>query len=85
MAGSFKHKIGINEVSLKNNNIWKAVLAEFLGTFILNFFGCLSCTTGNITAISLAFGLAVFMVVMVSLFKIKMILFLENQTTSCCD
>lgn len=66
MAGSFKHKIGINEVSLKNNNIWKAVLAEFLGTFILNFFGCLSCTTGNLTAISLAFGLAVFMVVMVS-------------------
>lgn len=68
MAGSFKHKIGINEVSLKNNNIWKAVLAEFLGTFILNFFGCLSCTTGNLTAISLSFGLAVFMVVMVSYF-----------------
>lgn len=68
MAGSFKHKIGINEVSLKNNNIWKAVLAEFLGTFILNFFGVLSCTSNDKTAISLAFGLAVFMVVMVSLF-----------------
>ena len=39
-----------------------------LGIFILNFFGCAACThaNGDKTLIALAFGLSVFMAVMVS-------------------
>lgn len=60
------YKIGMDELSGKSSNIWKAVLAEFVGIFILNFFGCAACThaAGDKTLISLTFGLSVFMVVM---------------------
>lgn len=61
------YKLGMDELSgNKSTNIWKAVLAEFVGIFILNFFGCAACThaAGDKTLISLAFGLSVFMVVM---------------------
>ncbi|XP_055641053.1 aquaporin AQPAe.a isoform X1 [Toxorhynchites rutilus septentrionalis] len=60
------YKIGMEELSAKSANIWKAMLAEFIGILILNFFGCAACThaAGDKTLISLAFGLSVFMVVM---------------------
>ncbi|KAL9692383.1 hypothetical protein quinque_000049 [Culex quinquefasciatus] len=63
------YKLGMDELSGKSTNIWKAVLAEFVGIFILNFFGCAACThaAGDKTLISLAFGLSVFMVVMAAL------------------
>lgn len=61
---SFKYKLGINELSSKKHRIWNALIAEFVGIFFLNFFGCASCTHGDKTMISFAFGLAVFMAVM---------------------
>jgi aquaporin related protein len=66
MAGSLSKKLGFNEFSSKSNNLWRALTAEFVGIFILNFFGCAACThaNGDKTLISLAFGLSVFMAVM---------------------
>ncbi|KAG4071593.1 hypothetical protein HA402_011747 [Bradysia odoriphaga] len=61
---SFKYKLGINELSSKKQRIWNALIAEFVGIFFLNFFGCASCTSNDKTMISFAFGLAVFMAVM---------------------
>ncbi|KAJ6627581.1 Aquaporin [Pseudolycoriella hygida] len=61
---SFKYKLGINELKAKKHGIWNALIAEFVGIFLLNFFGCASCTHGDKTMISFAFGLAVFMAVM---------------------
>lgn len=61
------YKLGMDELSgHSSNSIWKALVAEFVGIFILNFFGCAACThaAGDKTLISLAFGLSVFMVVM---------------------
>lgn len=61
------YRLGMDELSGKSSNsIWKALVAEFIGIFILNFFGCAACThaAGDKTLISLAFGLSVFMVVM---------------------
>ncbi|CRL01020.1 CLUMA_CG014415, isoform A [Clunio marinus] len=58
-----KYTIGINELKDKSHNLWKSVLAEFIGIFILCFFSCAACTqsNGDLTLISLAFGLSVFM------------------------
>ncbi|XP_062707372.1 aquaporin AQPAe.a [Aedes albopictus] len=61
------YKLGMDELSGRSSNsVWKALVAEFIGIFILNFFGCAACThaAGDKTLISLAFGLSVFMVVM---------------------
>lgn len=58
--------LGTEELSNKSSGLWRALLAEFVGIFILNFFACAACThaNGDKTLISLAFGLSVFMVVM---------------------
>ncbi|XP_044761138.1 aquaporin AQPAn.G [Coccinella septempunctata] len=66
--GKFKESLGINELTQKKGGIWKALLAEFLGTLLLNFFGCASCvnlknTTTNFVLIGLTFGLTIFIVV----------------------
>lgn len=61
---SFKYKLGINEFSSKKQRIWNALIAEFVGIFFLNFFGCATCFQDSNTMISFAFGLAVFMAVM---------------------
>lgn len=63
-----KYTFGANELRSKSNNLWKAILAEFIGIFILNFFSCAACTQsgGDKVLISLAFGLSVFMAAMVS-------------------
>jgi len=64
MSGSFKYKLGINELSSSKYRLPNALLAEFVGIFCINFFACSSCTFGDKTMISLAFGLIVFVVVM---------------------
>lgn len=62
------YKIGGEELTAKSHNLWKSILAEFIGIFILNFFSCAACTQSNndLVLISLAFGLSVFMAAMVS-------------------
>ncbi|XP_035735216.1 aquaporin AQPAn.G-like isoform X2 [Vespa mandarinia] len=54
-----KGAIGANELTDKQSGLYRALLAEFLGTMLLNFFGCGSVVTKNVVAISLAFGLTV--------------------------
>uniref|UniRef100_T1IS40 Aquaporin n=1 Tax=Strigamia maritima TaxID=126957 RepID=T1IS40_STRMM len=53
--------LGCNE--LKKANIWKSLIAEFIGTFFLVLVGCGSCIGWSITAdlvqIALAFGVTV--------------------------
>lgn len=45
---------------IKESSFWLAVLAEFLGTFLLVLFGCGSCGYGdNLVSIALGFGLTV--------------------------
>lgn len=69
---TMKYTLGANELTSKSHNLWKSILAEFIGIFILNFFACAACTqsqsgsTQDLTLISLAFGLSVFMAAMVS-------------------
>jgi aquaporin rerated protein, invertebrate len=63
-----KYTLGASELTSKASNLWKAILAEFIGIFILNFFSCGACvqSNGDLVQISLAFGLSVFMAAMVS-------------------
>lgn len=65
-AMAFKYTLGVNET--KSNNLWRSILAEFIGIFILNFFSCAACSQSknDYVLISLAFGLSVFMAAMVS-------------------
>ncbi|KAF5279525.1 hypothetical protein FQR65_LT03347 [Abscondita terminalis] len=71
MAGGLNEKLGINEFKTKREGIWKALLAEFIGNILLNYFGCASCVlikpgieNPNLVLIALTFGLTVFIVVM---------------------
>lgn len=61
-----KYTLGANELTAKTHNLWKSILAEFIGIFILNFFSCAACSQskGDFVLISLAFGLSVFMAAM---------------------
>jgi len=67
MAGpGIKEKLGVEEI---NRGIWKALLAEFLGNLLLNFYGCASCV-GNgegkdAVLIALTFGLVIMAIVQV--------------------
>jgi len=64
MGFNFAEMSGLTEL-LKDRNVWKAFLAEFLGTLILVLVGCGSCTNWgdgkgpSIVQISLAFGITV--------------------------
>ncbi|XP_015599465.1 aquaporin isoform X2 [Cephus cinctus] len=51
--------LGVHELMDKKAGLYRALFAEFLGTMLLNFFGCGSVATNNVLAISFAFGLAV--------------------------
>lgn len=67
---NFKETLGINEITQKKHGIWKALLAEFLGNLLLNFFGCASVAClkegeNSFVLIALAFGLTIFIVVQV--------------------
>lgn len=56
---NLKNALGTEELTDKKVGLPRALLAEFLGTLLLNFFGCGAVLTGNVVAISLAFGLVV--------------------------
>lgn len=56
---NLKSALGADELTDKKVGLPRALLAEFLGTLLLNFFGCGSVVTGSVVAISLAFGLVV--------------------------
>ncbi|XP_076233012.1 aquaporin AQPAn.G isoform X2 [Calliopsis andreniformis] len=56
---NLKGALGVSELTDKKAGLYRALVAEFLGTMLLNFFGCGSVITGNVVAISLAFGLTV--------------------------
>ncbi|XP_012224004.1 aquaporin AQPAe.a isoform X2 [Linepithema humile] len=56
---NLRNALGTDELTDKKAGLPRALLAEFLGTLLLNFFGCGAVMTGNIVAISLAFGLVV--------------------------
>lgn len=56
---NLKEALGTAELTNKKAGLYRALIAEFLGTLLLNFFGCGSVVTGNVVAISLAFGLTV--------------------------
>lgn len=71
--GNFREVLGINEVSSPKviNQLWKALLAEFLGNFLLNFFGCGSVVVTvfstenkpNFVFVALTFGFVIFVCV----------------------
>lgn len=56
---SLKSALGVHELTDKKSNLWRSLIAEFIGTMLLNFFGCGSVVTGDVVAVALAFGLAV--------------------------
>lgn len=56
---NLKSALGVEELTDKKAGLPRALLAEFLGTLLLNFFGCGAVMTKDIVAISLAFGLTV--------------------------
>jgi aquaporin related protein len=68
MAGvGIKEKLGVEEIT---RGIWKALLAEFLGNLLLNFYGCASCISIGEGAtdpvlVSLTFGLVIMAIVQV--------------------
>lgn len=73
MAGKLKERLGISEITAKDSILWKALLAEFVGNVILNFFGCASCihidpsSPADLVLIALSFGLAVFVIIQVNI------------------
>jgi len=64
MGFSFAEMSGLTEI-MRDRNVWKALVAEFLGTLVLVFVGCGSCIGWgegqgpSIVQISLAFGITV--------------------------
>ncbi|XP_031787718.1 aquaporin AQPAn.G isoform X1 [Nasonia vitripennis] len=56
---SLRNILGAQELTDKKSNLYRALVAEFLGTMLLNFFGCGSAITGDTLAISFSFGLTV--------------------------
>lgn len=56
---SLRNALGAHELTDKKSGLYRALFAEFLGTLLLNFFGCGAVMTDNVVAISLAFGIAV--------------------------
>ncbi|XP_059621773.1 aquaporin-like [Phlebotomus argentipes] len=57
-------KWGFEEISAhKRPKLLRALLAEFLGIFMLNLFGCIAATCGDPAVISIAFGFEVFMII----------------------
>ncbi|XP_046417405.1 aquaporin AQPAn.G-like isoform X2 [Neodiprion fabricii] len=62
--GGIKAILGVKELSDRKAGLYRALFAEFLGTLLLNFFGCGAVANkNNVVAISLAFGLTVAVVI----------------------
>lgn len=65
--GKFEYSLGLNEFKSKDLRLWQALIGEFIGNLILNFFACGACTQPqDDTFKALAFGLGVFMAITVS-------------------
>lgn len=65
--GKFEYSLGLNEFKSKELRLWQALIGEFIGNLILNFFACGACTQPqDDTFKALAFGLGVFMAITVS-------------------
>lgn len=83
MAGSgIKEKLGVEEIT---RGIWKALLAEFLGNLLLNFYGCASCVGAEDNGkspvlVSLTFGLVIMAIVQVRISPYGQ---LTNWNTKC--
>lgn len=60
---NLKSALGADELTDKKAGLPRALLAEFLGTLLLNFFGCGAVVTDDYITISLAFGLTVMAVI----------------------
>ncbi|XP_066591095.1 aquaporin AQPAn.G isoform X2 [Prorops nasuta] len=56
---NLKESLGTNELTDKKAGLYRALVAEFFGTLLLNFFGCGSVATNSVLAISIAFGFTV--------------------------
>ncbi|XP_034477941.1 aquaporin AQPAn.G [Drosophila innubila] len=62
--GKFEYSLGLNEFKSKDQRFWQALIGEFIGNLILNFFACGACTQiEDGTFKALAFGLGVFMAI----------------------
>ncbi|EDW01347.1 aquaporin AQPAn.G [Drosophila grimshawi] len=62
--GKYEYSLGLNEFKSKDLRLWQALIAEFIGNLILNFFACGACTQQEDgTFKALAFGLGVFMAI----------------------
>ncbi|XP_039287904.1 aquaporin-2-like [Nilaparvata lugens] len=69
IMSAFKSRLGVSEVTDNKSNLGRALVAEMVGNFVLNFFGCLSVldlnqaansnAAPNIVVIALSFGLAI--------------------------
>lgn len=60
MSSTSKYSIGLEELQSKEQRLWKSVVGEFLGNFILNFFASGACTQpedGTFKAFSFGFGI----------------------------
>lgn len=71
MGELFKYRLGFNEFTSQDERLIRALLAEFVAIFMLNFFGCMVATHGTHTMIALTFGLVVFAGIMVSIALIE--------------
>ncbi|XP_075227119.1 aquaporin prip isoform X2 [Lycorma delicatula] len=52
---AFKSRLGVNEVTDNKSNLGKSLIAELIGNFMLNFFGCMSAVTPNTNNVLIAF------------------------------
>lgn len=65
--GKFEYSLGLNEFKSKDQRFWQALIGEFIGNLILNFFACGACTQPEGALFkAFAFGLGVFMAITVS-------------------
>lgn len=62
---AFKSRLGVSEISDNRSNLGKSLIAELLGNFLLNLFGCTSCIIDGTNNIIMAFtfGLAIMAIV----------------------
>lgn len=66
---AFKSRLGVSEITDNKSNLGKSLIAELLGNFMLNFFGCISAVTPNTNNVLIAFtfGLTIMALVQVSI------------------
>ncbi|XP_075152811.1 aquaporin AQPAn.G-like [Haematobia irritans] len=67
MSSTAKYRLGLEEFGCNKHHLWKSLVAEFLGNFILNFFASGACTQpedGLFKAFS--FGFAIFAAITIS-------------------